>query len=286
MALTPSPPTPLSGPQAAGAADPPPQTNTLALLLPHPTLFAPPILTLLRQHYEHYGPIAHWAPVRGFGRAIVVYEREEDAEMAKREGDWLRLDVGGSGEAAAGVDGVDKASPTELVLRLHYLPPTILNPDPATTHLAPPALPHNFLISPPGSPPEGWEPIAEDAPNTVILPEDLQRALESLELNGSGRRDDGREVIVDEGGVVVQVEDTEKTRLENEGENGDGDGDERMGEDRWERDMEEFLQGGGSGAWGLPSQANGAFTPGSGTPGWQIKIAPTAMPPIRSDTGQ
>jgi calcipressin-2 len=68
-------------------------TNTLALLLPHLSLFAPPILDLLKDHYSTYGPLAHWAPVKGFGRVILVYEENEDAARAKREGDWLHLDV-------------------------------------------------------------------------------------------------------------------------------------------------------------------------------------------------
>jgi len=69
------------------------RTNTYALLLPHISLFSPAVLSLLRDYYEQYGTIAHWAPVRGFGRAIVVWEEVEDAERAKKEGDWLRLDV-------------------------------------------------------------------------------------------------------------------------------------------------------------------------------------------------
>lgn len=68
-------------------------TNTLALLLPHRSLFAPRILALLRSHYEQYGAIAHWAPVRALGRVIVVWEEVEGAQEAKREGDWVRLDV-------------------------------------------------------------------------------------------------------------------------------------------------------------------------------------------------
>jgi hypothetical protein len=68
-------------------------TNTLALLLPHLALFSPPSLRLLRDHYSQFGTIAHWAPVKGFGRVIIVYETEEEAAIAKKEGDRLYLDV-------------------------------------------------------------------------------------------------------------------------------------------------------------------------------------------------
>lgn len=68
-------------------------TNTLALLLPHLSLFQPPSLRLLKEHYSSFGEIVHWAPVRGFGRVIIVYRTEEEAGYAKREGDRLYLDV-------------------------------------------------------------------------------------------------------------------------------------------------------------------------------------------------
>ena len=71
----------------------PEQTNTQALLLPHQALFASPILQILREHYESYGKIAHWAPVRAFGRVIIVWEEVDGADRAKRDGDFLKLDV-------------------------------------------------------------------------------------------------------------------------------------------------------------------------------------------------
>ncbi|WVR08482.1 hypothetical protein IAU60_005537 [Kwoniella sp. DSM 27419] len=302
--------------------DPPQEpTNTLALLLPHQALFAPPVLQLLRDHYSSYGEIAHWAPVRAFGRAIVVFVREDDAERAKKEGDWLKLDLGpvpggerkggidpvnGSNEREEGRDAADgeasaadkeyfdrgkshrrrksfASRPSELILRLHYLPHTPLNVDQASLHLAPPALPHNFLISPPGSPPEGWEPVQEDAPNTAILAEDLQRALEALQLNSGGGQRGGKEVILEEGGVRVEVEDTDKTSEEDT-------------QDGWGHDVEEHISG-SSGVWASPSQAHGTGfdrgagagvggplaglggLSGSGTPMGKVKIVPTAMPP-------
>lgn len=69
------------------------KTNTLALLLPHLALFEGPQLRLLKEHYSQFGNIVHWAPVKGFGRVIIVYATDDEAGIAKREGDRLFLDV-------------------------------------------------------------------------------------------------------------------------------------------------------------------------------------------------
>jgi calcipressin-2 len=136
------------------------------------------------------------------------------------------------------------------MLRLHPLPPTILDVDPATTHLTVPESGRNFLISPPGSPPEGWQPILEDAPNAQTLADDLHRALQGLMLNGL-RRDKGKEVILDggEGGVRVEVEDTSMAECS--------------------PDVEEYVADEGS--WQLPGHGQG---------GHGVRVAPTARPPI------
>lgn len=60
--------------------------------------------------------------------------------------------------------------------------------DQGEAHLPVPTTDRNFLISPPGSPPVGWEPIREDPPNTNTLADDLMRALGSLRDRGLGVR--------------------------------------------------------------------------------------------------
>lgn len=95
--FSPPPAFELSSTSSLAAPDP---TNTLALLLPHPFLFHPPILALLRAHYASYGNLHTWAPIRAFGRVILVYYTDDDAMRAKREGD--RLEVGGNADRVAG----------------------------------------------------------------------------------------------------------------------------------------------------------------------------------------
>ena len=47
-------------------------------------------------------------------------------------------------------------------------------------HLEPPVLEKNWMISPPGSPTEGWEQVVEDPPNSDTLHHDIQDALARL----------------------------------------------------------------------------------------------------------
>lgn len=75
------------------AHDPEPDTNTLAILLPHQAFFAPASLAILKDAFAAYGTLAHWAPVRAFGRVIAVYTQDAAAAAARREADGLKLDV-------------------------------------------------------------------------------------------------------------------------------------------------------------------------------------------------
>ena len=68
----------------------------------------------------------------------------------------------------------------------------------------------NFLISPPGSPPVGWEQAREEPPNDAPLAEDLILALRRLQISQERGETPGLSVLVEpeEGsGVGVYVED-------------------------------------------------------------------------------
>ena len=82
MAITPPPP-----------AAPAP-TNTLVLAALPPSFFNPVILGALRDHFALYGALHTFAPIRAFGRAIVVYHENRAAEAGKLSLDGI--EVGGT----------------------------------------------------------------------------------------------------------------------------------------------------------------------------------------------
>ena len=97
----------------------------------------------------------------------------------------------------------------------------------AVSHLRPPAIEKNFLISPPGSPPVGWEQTREEPPNDAPLAEDLINALRRLQISQEQDVNPGLSVLVkpEEGsGVGVYVEDCsdEEPATESDSDQGEG----------------------------------------------------------------
>lgn len=105
-------PPPPSVPELEPSARSPEPTNTLALLLPTQALFAPEPIGVLKAAFEAYGRLVHWAPVRGMGRVILVYDDNDAAARAKRHGDLLRIELGDEAEAAA--EAVEARSPAPV----------------------------------------------------------------------------------------------------------------------------------------------------------------------------
>ena len=90
------------------------------------------------------------------------------------------------------------------MLRVFRADPTPATPPCGARHLRPPPIEKNFLISPPGSPPVGWEQVVEDPPNVAPLADDLIAALRKLQLVQTPAA--GREMILDpEGGAGIGV---------------------------------------------------------------------------------
>ncbi|WFC99229.1 hypothetical protein MYAM1_001973 [Malassezia yamatoensis] len=147
------------------------------------------LLELLRT----YGPLVDWTPLASFGRGVVVYEREQDAAQAKWSLDRLLLLYEDENEQAHINDAPLRSGKDSDVLRVYFSAhtPLIFLPDGdailardlvANRHqyLELPQTGRNFLISPPGSPPVGWEPREEDGPNKETLAQDLMDALHKL----------------------------------------------------------------------------------------------------------
>ncbi|KAJ3551998.1 hypothetical protein NP233_g12975 [Leucocoprinus birnbaumii] len=181
------------------------RTNTLAVTSLPKSFFEPVILELLRAHFSSFGAINQWVPLPGFARIIIVYEEEDHAENAKLRSDPIILSA-------------TQERSEELILRVFRADPNPLIPRgadfftiPSEAYLQPPAVEKNFLISPPGSPPVGWESIREDPPNTTPLADDLMEALHKLHLHqeSTQRRKSSLEVLIEpeESGVGIYVED-------------------------------------------------------------------------------
>lgn len=85
-----SPGSPTSPPSLTMSSPNSPQrTNTLVMTRLPPHFFDPIIQDAFRSHFETYGPLYAWAPIKGFARVIMTYFSETDAEMARESNDGL-----------------------------------------------------------------------------------------------------------------------------------------------------------------------------------------------------
>jgi hypothetical protein len=154
-----------------------------------------------------------------------------------------------------------------FVLRVFRGAPTPTRASQPST-LAVPALEKNFLISPPGSPPVGWEPVVEDPPNKDALAADLIEALRRLQLSREG----GVEVLVssNESGVPAVHLEGEWTEDDLTGRDGSGIGMVKA----------TVASMGGSGS-GIATPLGASWQDGERVP---VKKIPTARPPLPSDS--
>jgi hypothetical protein len=220
------------------------------------SFFQPQVMSVLRDKIASCGEIHTWATLKSFGRVIAVFYTEDEAENVREACDGLQIPHPSAQE------------PT--IIRVYRGTPTVLNPAPELITLQVPHQEKNFLISPPGSPPVGWEPATEEPPNTDTLASDLITALQKLQFSHSRRLDSqGREILMapEEGeeGLAVFVEDCDSN-----------------GEPKTPEEVEEPLMMGAPPrigmvratvtSMGIPPSA---FTP----PGFGTSFVPTARPP-------
>ncbi|KAK3371686.1 Calcipressin-domain-containing protein [Lasiosphaeria ovina] len=139
---------------------PTPPSNTLIFTnLQSLDIFQADNLQTIRELVEKTAPIYSWSPLKSFRRIIVSFF-SEDAAIAVRQA-W-------DGEAVMGER-----------CRVYFGQPTSVSAQ-QDVHLALPDAGKLFFISPPPSPPHGWEMRLEDAPNKMVHAEDLADALARL----------------------------------------------------------------------------------------------------------
>ncbi|KAL6711308.1 hypothetical protein ACN47E_005839 [Coniothyrium glycines] len=144
--------------------EPSPPSNTLIITnLLAPEIFQFHTLTEIRETIDQHAKVHTWAPLKSF-RRIVVSFFDVDSAIAVRQA----LD----GEQLMGYR-----------IRVYFGMNTPLNP--TDQHLALPQSDKLFFISPPPSPPMGWEVRPEEAPNKLVHAEDLAAALARLHASSS-----------------------------------------------------------------------------------------------------
>lgn len=138
---------------------PTPPSNTLLITnLQSDDIFKPDNLQTIRDLVAQLAPIHAWAPLKSFRRIVVSFF--DEAAAIKVRSVW-------DGEAIMGER-----------CRVYFGQPTPI--DAQDVHLALPDAGKLFFISPPPSPPHGWEMKLEDAPNKMVHAEDLAEALAKL----------------------------------------------------------------------------------------------------------
>ncbi|KAL3421879.1 calcipressin family protein [Phlyctema vagabunda] len=138
---------------------PTPPSNTLLITnLQDAAIFRPENLQTIRELVNASAPIHSWAPLKSFRRIIVSFFDEASAIRIKQILD---------GEAIMG----------ERV-KVYFGQQTSI--EVKDEHLNLPDAGKLFFISPPPSPPHGWEMKMEDAPNKLVHAEDLAEALAKL----------------------------------------------------------------------------------------------------------
>ncbi|XTI93450.1 Calcipressin-domain-containing protein [Cenococcum geophilum] len=138
---------------------PSPPSNTLIITnLLEPEIFHPANLIQIRDLINEYAPIHTWAPLKSFRRIVVSFHSVPSAVLIRQ-----KLD----GELLMGSR-----------IRIYFGTSTPLTA--VDQHLPLPKSDKLFFISPPPSPPHGWEMHNEEAPNKIVHAEDLATALARL----------------------------------------------------------------------------------------------------------
>ncbi|KAI0479225.1 Calcipressin-domain-containing protein [Xylariaceae sp. FL0804] len=151
---------------------PTPPTNTLLITnLNDRDIFRPDNLQTIRGLIEAAAPINTWSPLKSFRRIVVSFADEQAAVKVRALFD---------GEAFMG-------ERCRVYFGQHT--PLDLGRGGQKQHLNLPDAGKLFFISPPPSPPHGWEMRLEDAPNKLVHADDLAEALARLHHHHDARAD-------------------------------------------------------------------------------------------------
>ncbi|KAI5791640.1 Calcipressin-domain-containing protein [Peziza echinospora] len=140
-------------------------SNTLLITnLQNTDLFHVEPLQNLRNIIASHADIVTWSPLKSFRRIVCSFTTDEEAIVVRQA-----------------LDGSDIMGDR---CRVYFGEHTPVNP--VDQHLQAPESKKLFFISPPPSPPHGWEVRNEGPPNIQVLAEDLAAALKKLRYKPSG----------------------------------------------------------------------------------------------------
>ena len=146
---------------------PPQVTNTVLITnLYNLGLFEAGKQSEIRAMIETTAPVHTWVPLKSFRRILASFATTEQATAVRAAWD------------GAGIHGER--------IRVFYGPTLSEAQFNGQQHLALPDAGKLFFISPPPSPPHGWEMRLEDAPNKTVHADDLVKALERLDRHRAG----------------------------------------------------------------------------------------------------
>ncbi|KAI9776208.1 MAG: hypothetical protein M1839_000529 [Geoglossum umbratile] len=138
---------------------PSPPSNTLLITnLIDPEIFHPSHLLTIRDLINESAPIHSWSPLKSLRRIIVSFHSTDAAIRIRQllDGEYIMNER----------------------VRIYFGEATPIKP--VDQHLHLPQSQKLFFISPPPSPPHGWEIKQEGPPNKDVHPEDLVTALSRL----------------------------------------------------------------------------------------------------------
>jgi hypothetical protein len=157
---------------------PAPPSNTLIITnLTNPEIFSGPALATIRSHLSSPVPLFSFSPLKSFKRIIISYPTVEAAIEIRKALD---------GEAILGSRA-----------RIYFGEPTPV--EYKDQHLNLPDSGKLFFISPPPSPPHGWEMRNEEPPNKAVHADDLALALAGLRAKNNPSEIDEMEGLEGEG---------------------------------------------------------------------------------------